>query len=281
MELIGEQLKSARLKKKLKIIDISKELKINKDLLDDIENDNIPDYINIIFLIGHIRAYAKLLNLEASKIIEDFKIQILYDNSSFVNEISKPISNKNFFSFIQIFAFSSFLFILFGFYFLFVKKNDFQPKYAITPEVPENLEFVLEEAEMYLALENLSISNTKLKIEDREKDLLNNEKDMLQINSSSVVASTQEDIISNIDELISLKFLDSTWVQLRDIEDNIIISKLMNKGDEYSYDLSKKFTITSGNGGNIVILLNGIVKGKAGRLGEVIDALIIDNNFNN
>ena len=55
----------------------------------------------------------------------------------------------------------------------------------------------------------------------------------------------------------------------------------MNKGDEYSYDLSKKFNLTAGNGGNIVILLNGIVKGKAGKLGEVIDSLIIDNKFNN
>ena len=104
---------------------------------------------------------------------------------------------------------------------------------------------------------------------------------MLQINSSSVIASIQQDNADNFDKLISLKFLDSTWVQLRDSQDKIIISKLMNKGDEYSYDLSKNYTITAGNGGNIVVLLNGLVKGKAGKLGEVIDSLIIDNKFNN
>ena len=66
---------------------------------------------------------------------------------------TKPISNNNFFSFIQIFAFAVLsVFISLGFYFLFIKKNDFQPKYAITPEVPENLDFVLEETEMNLSI---------------------------------------------------------------------------------------------------------------------------------
>ena len=281
MKFIGEQLKSVRLKKKLKITDISKELKISKDILESVENDNFPDYINIIFVIGHIRSYAKFLHLDHIKIIKDFKIQISYDNSTLNNKISKPISNKNIFSFVQIFAFASFVFISFGFYFLFVKTNDFQPKYAITPEVPENLDFILEETDMNLALTNLSNIDEQLSIKKNESDVLNDEKVLLQINSSSVIASIQQDNADNFDKLISLKFLDSTWVQLRDNQDKIIISKLMNKGDEYSYDLSKNYTITAGNGGNIVVLLNGLVKGKAGKLGEVIDSLIIDNKFNN
>ena len=32
---------------------------------------------------------------------------------------------------------------------------------------------------------------------------------------------------------------------------------------------------------NIVILFDGIVKGKAGKIGEVLDSIVIDNNFHN
>ena len=42
------------------------------------------------FLIGHIRSYAKFLNLQIIlKIIEDFKIQISYDKNTFDHEIYK------------------------------------------------------------------------------------------------------------------------------------------------------------------------------------------------
>ena len=54
----------------------------------------------------------------------------------------------------------------------------------------------------------------------------------------------------------------------------------MNKEDEFSYDISENLSLTSGNAGNIVVLLNGKTVGKVGKLGEVIDSLIIDKNFN-
>ena len=100
--------------------------------------------------------------------------------------------------------------------------------------------------------------------------------------TSSAVASLPDSINDNsINEIITLKFLNSTWVQLRDFQDKIILSKLMNKGDEYSYNLSDNFNLTAGNAGNIVIFIEGIPKGKAGKAGEVIESLIIDSKFKN
>ena len=101
------------------------------------------------------------------------------------------------------------------------------------------------------------------------------------MNSSSAVASLPNQDSINISNTINLKFLNPTWVQLRDKNNNIILSKLMDQGEQYSYDVSQNFYLTAGNAGNIIISLNGEVKGKAGKLGEVIDSLIIDHNFNN
>ena len=72
-----------------------------------------------------------------------------------------------------------------------------------------------------------------------------------------------------------------TWLQLRDKSENIIISKLMNEDEEYTYNLELNYTITSGNAGNILVIINDEVRGKVGNFGEVVDSLILDYSFNN
>ena len=103
----------------------------------------------------------------------------------------------------------------------------------------------------------------------------------IEINSSSsAIASTPDKDSTFNDKIITLKFIDSTWIQLRDNQDNIIFSKLMNQNEEYSYNLSKNFNLTAGNAGNIIVSIDEVVKGKVGKLGEVVESLIIDSNFN-
>ena len=58
-----ENLKKVRAKKNLKLSYISKELNVSSEILSLIEDDNFPDYINSVYLIGHIRSYAKFLDL--------------------------------------------------------------------------------------------------------------------------------------------------------------------------------------------------------------------------
>ena len=45
--------------------------------------------------------------------------------------------------------------------------------------------------------------------------------------------------------------------------------------------MSLKYNITAGNGGNIIVIINDKVRGKIGKYGEIIDSVILDNNFNN
>jgi hypothetical protein len=151
-------------------------------------------------------------------------------------------------------------------------------QYAMTPDLPENLYLKLEEIEMEISLENKKkIESDKIKMKN-----MNQYASSEKINSSSAIASLpNEESLSRINKDITLKFLDSTWIQLRDENDKIILSKLMNIGDEYSYRLFDNFFLTAGNAGNIMILINGVVKGKAGKAGEVVDSLIIDNTFTN
>tara|TARA_X000000368_G_C22913588_1_gene659761 strand:- start:164 stop:1009 length:846 start_codon:yes stop_codon:yes gene_type:complete len=281
MELVGEYLKEERKKRKIDINQVSDDLKISKTVLSEIENDNSPEYVDRVFVIGHIRSYANYLNLDSETIIDNYKIQNFSNNNNSEIEIQKPIGSNNFIQINKVFSFASIVVISVFFYIFFIDTNNIKNRYAMTPDVPENLQSELEEAEMQIALEKQKkLDNTienEFMINSMDGSLEN-----IVNNSTSVVASlpSKDDLIEE-KNIITLKFIDSTWVQLRNSNDEIILSKLMNKNDEYSYYLSENLYLTVGNAGNLIISINDIIKGKAGKSGEVIDSLIIDRNFNN
>jgi cytoskeleton protein RodZ len=283
METVGESFKRARKSQKIDLNTVSQDLKISESLLGDIENNQFPSYINVTFLIGHIRSYAKYLNLDEKLLIENFKIQISFDGNNLNNEMRKPNTPVIQFSFFKALSFVSIIIISSSFYFLFIPSNDLQPEYAMTPNIPENLESTLEEIEMKLSLEKIlivdALDNTSQIIADSSQII--EDKDAL-ISSTSAIASLPISNDKNLaDKIVTLKFLNPTWVQLRDSKNNVIISKLMSKKDEFSFKISENLNLTTGNAGNIIILVDGVVKGKVGKIGEVIDSLIIDNRFYN
>ena len=96
---------------------------------------------------------------------------------------------------------------------------------------------------------------------------------------TSAIASNKINEENNFDT-ITLRLLNPTWLQIRDNSNNIILSKLMDKGEEFNYNMSLQYNITVGNAGNILLIINQDVVGKIGKFGEVIDSLIIDNSFN-
>ena len=280
MESVGESFKSARNNQEIDLNTVSQDLKISENLLKNIENNQFPSYINTVFLIGHIRSYAKYLHLDEKLLIENFKTQISFNNNP-NNEIRKPNTPIIQFTFFKTLSFVSIIIISSSFYYLFIPSNDLRPEYAMTPNIPENLESSLEEIEMKFFLENKLSDNVlddaKQIIADSSQ-IIGNEDGL--ISSTSAIASLPISNKNNIiDTTITLKFINPTWIQLRDSKNNLIISKLMIKKDEYSYKISENLNLTAGNAGNIIILFDGVVKGKAGKIGEVIDSLIIDTHF--
>ena len=280
MELIGEYLKSIRIKKKVKLKSVSNELKISVNILQNIERDSFPQYLDSVFLVGHIRSYSKYLNLDHKEIIQNFRIQTSYYETNLSTEVSKPIEINKLFSIPKTLSYFSVIIFASGFYFLFIKTNDFQSEYAMTPDVPENLISNLEEIEMNISLSKIANKKDQDSAIIKQQKIIENKLDVYH-NSSSVIASLpNEQNLKELNKNITLKFLNPTWIQLRNEKDNIILSKLMDKGDEYSYKTSDKYSLTAGNAGNIIISLDGIIIGKAGKSGGVIDSLIINKYFN-
>jgi len=262
METVGQILSIGRNSKNLSIKDIAIELKITTSIIIDLENDNIKNNPDTIFIIGHLRTYSNFLELDTDKIIEKFKDQVSFNIKEDKKNIT-PIVENNFFKIEKFFAASLILIIFTSFYFLFISKNDNEINYALVPDIPESLEPIVEKANTFE--NNLSQNNN-----------LNTSK---LSNNSSAIASIELD--GAVSTIATLKMLNPTWIQMRDESNNIILSKLMDKDEEFSYELKLNYNITAGNAGNILVLIDGNVRGKIGKYGDILDSFVLYKDFNN
>ena len=261
MKTVGQILSVERNSKNLSIRDISIELKIPKSTIIDLENDNIKNNSDIIFNIGHLRSYSNFLELDADTIINKFKDQVSFNTKEEKKNIT-PIVENNFFKIEKFFAASIILIIFTSFYFLFVDQNDNEINFALIPDIPESLEPIVEKANTF---DNLSQSS-----DTKKSDLINN---------SSAIASIEFN--ENVTTVATLKMLNPTWIQLRDEENNIVLSKLMDKDEEFSYELKLNYNITAGNAGNILVLIDNEVRGKIGKYGDILDSFVLYTDFTN
>ena len=261
MKTVGQILLIARNSKNLSIIDISIELKISKSIIFDLENDNIKNNPDIIFNIGHLRSYSNFLELDTDTIIKKFKDQVSFNIKEEKKNIT-PIVESNIFKIEKFFAASIIMVVFISFYFLFVDQDDNEINFALIPDIPESLEPIVEKANTF---DNLSQSS-----DIKKSDLINN---------SSAIASIEFD--ENVTTVATLKMLNPTWLQLRDEENNIVLSKLMDKDEEFSYELKLNYNITAGNAGNILVLIDDEVRGKIGKYGDILDSFVLYKDFTN
>ena len=261
MKTVGQILLIARNSKNLSISDISIELKISKSIIIDLENDNIKNNPDIIFNIGHLRSYSNFLELDTDTIIKKFKDEVSFNIKEEKKNIT-PIVENNFFKIEKFFAASIILVVFTSFYFLFVDQNNNEINFALIPDIPESLEPIVEKANTF---DNLS-QNSDIK----KSNLINN---------SSAIASIEFD--ESLTTVATLKILNPTWLQLRDEENNIVLSKLMDKDEEFSYELKLNYNITAGNAGNILVLIDNEVRGKIGKYGDILDSFVLYKDFTN
>ena len=261
MKTVGQILSIERNSKNLSISDIAIELKISKSIIIDLENDNIKNNPDIIFNIGHLRSYSNFLELDTDTIIKKFKDQVSFNIKEEKKNIT-PIVENNFFKIEKFFAASIIMVVFTSFYFLFVDQNDNEINFALIPDIPESLEPIVEKANTF---DNLSQSS-----DIKKNDLINN---------SSAIASTEFD--EDLTTVATLKMLNPTWLQLRDEENNIVLSKLMDKDEEFSYELKLNYNITAGNAGNILVLIDDEVRGKIGKYGDILDSFVLYKDFTN
>tara|TARA_Y100000590_G_scaffold465924_1_gene639673 strand:- start:2407 stop:3249 length:843 start_codon:yes stop_codon:yes gene_type:complete len=276
--LIGEKLKNRRLDKKIKLYEVGKKLNISISNLEAIESDEIFDVAGKAYAIGFIRTYSDFLELNSNEIIEEFKVQISMSTKDNKIELPKPIELFQPFLSFKIVSIIIFATLSTSFYFLFINKNE-NLNYAITSQLPEEFEPMVEEYEVNNALKKINEQKIKTNNLIANNISTEDEESFINNNISAIASKPSKESIEDLDSLISIKVIKSTWIQIRDKDEKIIFSKLMDNDDEYSYPLNENYFITTGNAGNILISIGGKIFGKLGKKGEVIESLLISKEF--
>ena len=251
-----------------------------------IENDDFTEDLNKTYLVGHIRSYAKFLNLDSDDLTKKFKLQVSYSKKSQIENLPKPLDSNNIFKFSKPISFFSVVVVCVGFYFLFINSNNQKFNYSITPEIDDNLMATIEEFELNADLNKFNeekkvILNNKYLSEKKNIENINEYNKLKQYN---VIASEPSDSeIAKVieDHKITLRFIEPTWIQLRNNQGEIILSSLMYPKDYYSYYVSDNYNVTTGNAGNIIVKIDNNTAGKLGKKGQVMESFIINSDFEN
>ena len=216
MASVGTRLKEIREGKKLSLQTIAKNLNISISFLESIENDDFSKMPGEAYTIGYIRSYSNYLDLDAREIVKLYKDHIFTYNKKEPVKIPKPIETFNFFLSYKLISFFAVVTLSLTFYFLFIDEKINYPYYVITPDISENLQYKIEEIELEKALIDLKKKNKEsLRIKSDNLSLDENNSLNNNVNISSAIAALPSDIEKqSTNNLITIKALDNTWIQL-------------------------------------------------------------------
>ena len=303
LSTVGKLCLDARLNKGLTQEQAAALLKVRVKIIKDFEDGERIDLPGLAYKIGFVRSYARLLGLDSDLLVKEFKESL--EISSFKEEYNflTPEINKN--NLLPIGAvLSVFIAVLSytGWYYS-DRSNDFK---QTADQRVEDLSTKTDEIEnnSYVIIEeNLNASSTtpsnNLKLEKQAKVLnakknLNTEKDERKTNKNhEVIVSktiTESNIIDpklNEDQTsemsatanerdpsteMVLKATGNSWVEIEDLDGNVLMTRLMRPGETYVVPNISGLTFNTGNAGALSLSQGDMIIPKLGEIGEIINA---------
>ena len=290
---VGKLCLDARLKKGLTQEQASKILKVKVSIIKDFEDGNEFELHGLAYKIGFVRSYAFLLELDADVLVEEFKESLQLNTYKEDYKFLTPNTEAR--KFLPIGAVLS-LFISFiiytGWYYSdrnnnvnhvsnqvleynktsFLSKNDY---IIIEDSVDTNKSVSLDNKKNINKVEKIILDT---KIEDQDKNIENNGKKNLAsenliksvgIEANEMSAKANE---RNPNTELVLKAIGNSWVEIEDINGNILMTRLMRPGETYIVPNINGLTLNTGNAGVLSLSRGDIFLPSLGDVGEIIKA---------
>jgi len=303
---LGQIFVDARLKKGITQEKVSTFLKVKFKIIKDFENGDEIDLPGLAYKIGFVRSYARFLDLDSNFLVDEFKKTL--KKSSFQEEY-KFLSPKSHTS--KIFPIGSIvsliiaIFVYSGWYYS-DRQNTNVASYINEKESKEiienadNLNYeiieynndnnnnkinneVLFNKNQNIALQEDSlIFKTESKYINKQNNIKNNELINKQTSKNQVNELSAKANIRNPKNEMVLKSSGNSWVEIEDIDGNILLTRLMRPGETYIVPNISGLTINTGNAGVLSLSLGDVFVPKLGKVGEIISAKPLNiNSFSN
>ena len=290
---VGKLCLDARLKKGLTQEQASKILKVKVSIIKDFEDGNDFELHGLAYKIGFVRSYAFLLELDADVLVEEFKESLQLNTYKEDYKFLTPNTEaKKFLPIGAVLSLFISLIIYTGWYYSDRNNN----VNHVSNQVLENNKTNFSTKNDYIIIEDsidtnksVSLDNKKninkvekiildTKIEVQDKNIENNGKKNLAsenliksvgIEANEMSAKANE---RNPNTELVLKAIGNSWVEIEDLNGNILMTRLMRPGETYIVPNIKGLTFNTGNAGALSLSRGDILLPSLGDVGEIIKA---------
>ncbi len=262
LEEFKQNIINARKNKNLSVKDASQILNISEDIINNLEKGDFNELNKDIFIVGHIRTYLNLIEIDPKLLINNYKakeILLKTKSQNIIIPYNFKLSRKN------ILLLSIFLFILV--LLIYREINKLNEKYIIE----DNKELIFEEKnenkEEEKNLQNKEETKTIINENKEEETIQNKEEDkpIIDENKNNEKISPE---IKNID-FIYIEAIEDAWIEIQDKNTKVIVSKIIKKEEKIKLPYQKDLILVTGNAGGIIIKIDNNTINKIGESKEV------------
>ena len=278
LSTVGKLCLDARLSKGLTQEQAAALLKVRVKIIKDFEDGEHIDLPGLAYKVGFVRSYARLLDLDGDLLVREFKESLELNSFKEEYKFLTPELNKN--NFLPIGAVVSvFIAILSytGWYYSdrsstieqFSEKNTSE---IITKKAEvENNSYVIIEEDF-----SNNLLSTKKNHDDKNIQELNL-KTTLNDNKFESTTSKNTELSATANERdpsteMVLKATGNSWVEIEDMEGNILMTRLMRPGETYVVPNINGLTFNTGNAGALSLSRGNMIIPKLGEIGEILTA---------
>ena len=250
LKIASKFLKSQREKKEFTIEEVCIELKLDKDIILDIENGNFDNFKNYLFLKGYVRNYANFLGVQIS--LPEVEIK----KNKKVSSRKKPswnlIGNKK--KYIYLITFLIFILMLST----FSNKNK-NLEYEISSSSIDAKNTDIEKKENNIPIKTTDLKSNTAHKESKNTQEINMDENKILLEKSSDSddnPSSNNDNSENIsiepihpvnDVFLEITYKGDSWTEIIDSKGDIIFFDLVKRGKTIKFNILAPFEILLGD----------------------------------
>ena len=263
---VGEALRRTRMHYGQTLEDIESALRIRASQIHAIEQGDTKQLPGRVYVIGFVRSYAEYLGLDGGKVVQLFKAQYMDTQANDLLSFPVPASETKTPP-AWLVALSLLIVIIFVAGLYSYARSDHSNALEIT-NVPEDIKSHINQDILVKKPSFEAMGLTQLP-EDQEEVI---EQDpVIEVENMGSDEAQKTGIILNI--------VDSSWVEIKDGEGKVLVSNILEKGDQYFVPDSPGLSMSLGNAANVEIVLDGRPLKPLGGNGDVRRDIPLDSSY--
>ncbi len=266
---VGQILADARKEKNLTIWQVAAQIHIRQQYLADLEQGHLSDLPGRVYILGFIRTYARLLNLDGEELVRRVSaLPNLPNHTRSQAPIQMYTEEEPNFPILMVSAIFIVLFAIGGYFFL-------RPAANVVPTETSTVD-VLQPQEQGEKVtvggkpdQSLQPPATAPSLAIPKSQIL---KEEMAIEKLAGPVDKQKDskVAASVSKKITLKAREPSWVEIRDEAGHVFFMRVLRRGEEYVIPDNKPGSvINTGNAGGIDIFVGDQKLPSLGVRGEV------------